>query len=118
MSTISLDSIRQAADAKYGSYDIELPDGTVAKLLNPMRLSETARKALMSIGTDLTETSDDDSETSQVEVFERVITLVCETPAQAKKLLAAVNHDLAMLAEIFSGYGSGTQMGEASASAA
>jgi hypothetical protein len=47
-----------------------------------------------------------------------MIRTVAETPAQADALLDAVGDDLAVLAEIVSGYGKGTQQGEASASAA
>jgi len=113
--SMSLDAIRQAADAKYGSFDIDLPDGTVSKLLNPLRLSEAARTELMNVQSEL---SSDDASVSQVEVFERAITIVCATEGQAERLLSFVGGDLALLAEIFSNYGNGTQVGEASASAA
>lgn len=115
--TVTLDSIRAAADAKYGSFDIELADGTIARLLNPLRLTAEARAELKAVQGALGSSDEDDAEdVDQAEVFERAIRCVAQTPAQADALLNAVGRDLAILAEIFAGYGEGTQAGEASAS--
>jgi len=117
MSAVTLDSIRQAADAKYGSYDIELPDGSVTRLVNPLRLGDKARAELKVVQKNLSESSDADNDLDQVDLFEEAITVVAETKGQATRLLKLVNRDLALLAEIFSAYGENTQVGEASASA-
>ena len=114
---VTLDSIRQAADAKYGSFDIELPDGSVAKLLNPLRLSEQKRAELKAIQGELSSDDEDGEDKDQVDIFERAIRCVAQHDKQADALLSLVNRDLAILAEIFSGYGENTQVGEASASA-
>ena len=67
---------------------------------------------------DLAASGEDDAEdVDQVDLFERAIRVVAETKGQADKLLKLVDRDLAILAEIFSGYGDNTQVGEASASA-
>jgi len=118
--SITLDSIRAAADAKYGSFDIELTDGSVTKLLNPLRLTEQARAELKTVSGQLSAAAEAESteDVDQVALFENAIRVVSETPAQADKLLTAVGGDLAILAEIFAGYGEGTQVGEASASVA
>lgn len=116
--SITLDSIRAAADAKYGSFDIELTDGSVTKLLNPLRLHEDARAELKVVSGLLANSTEDTESVDQVDLFQRAIRCVAETPAQAEALLTAVGRDLAILAEIFAGYGEGTQAGEASASAA
>lgn len=117
MATFTLDSIREAAEKKYGSTDIEMPEG-VCRLLNPLRLPKEKRKALMSIQDRLdTEGKDEDAEeVDQEEVLADAIRLVAEEPEQAERLLAAVGDDMAMLAEIFSTYTGEAQVGEASAS--
>jgi hypothetical protein len=119
--SITLDSIRSAADARYGSYDIELTDDTTVKLLNPLRLSKANRDELTAIQAELDVDTDDAEAVAaldQVAVFQRMIRVVAETPKQADALLGAVGDDLAILAEIVRGYSKGTQQGEASASAA
>ncbi|MEV5136247.1 phage tail assembly protein [Streptomyces syringium] len=110
MASYSLDDIRTAAEAKYGSTDIELGDETI-RLLNPLRLPKATRKELTQLQ-DLMAGEDADQE----ELLSEAIRLVAEHPKAADKLLTAVNGDLAVLAEIFDHYGKGTQVGEASAS--
>ncbi|MFI7315477.1 phage tail assembly protein [Streptomyces venezuelae] len=110
MASYSLDDIRNAAEAKYGSTDIELGGETV-RLLNPLRLTKAARNEL----TALQERLGDDG-ADQEELLSEAIRLVAEHTKAADRLLKAVNGDLAVLAEIFDRYGEGTQAGEASAS--
>lgn len=108
MSTpMTLDDIRAAAEAKYGSLDIQLPDVTV-KLLNPLRMTKKNRDALMAIQTRLGE---DDAD--QEALLKEALNLVAENGPQAKALLKAVGDDLASLAVIFERYVEGTQAGEA-----
>ncbi|MYT31750.1 MULTISPECIES: phage tail assembly protein [unclassified Streptomyces] len=111
MASFSLDDIRNAAEAKYGSTDIEIGGDTV-RLLNPLRLAKDARTKLSALQDHLGTDGAD-----QEELLSEAIRLVAEHPKAAEKLLDAVNGDLAVLAEIFDRYGKGTQAGEASASA-
>lgn len=106
---VTLDSIREAAEAKYGSLDIEVGDKTI-RLLNPLRLPQAKRNALMA----LQEKKDDDS-SDQLETLREMIRLVVDTEANGKALIKAVGDDLAVMAELMSTYGSQTQVGEASA---
>ncbi|MEU6959591.1 phage tail assembly protein [Streptomyces sp. NPDC045456] len=110
MASFSLDDIRAAAEAKYGSTDIELVDDTI-RLLNPLRLPKLSRQKLTQLQ-DLMGGEDADQE----ELLSEAIRLVAETRKAADKLLKAIGGDLALLAEIFDRYGKGTQVGEASAS--
>ncbi|ATI18800.1 tail assembly chaperone [Streptomyces phage Diane] len=110
MATFSLDSIRAAAEAKYGSTDIELGDGFTTRLLNPLRLPKEKRAELLKIQ-DKLDGSDD-----QEAVLAEAIHLVAENETAASKLLEAVGSDLALLAQIFATYSEGAQVGEASAS--
>jgi len=111
MASFTLDQIRAAAEAKYGSTDIELGDGTVAKLLNPLRLSKTNRDALANIGGRF-----EDESLDQAEIFEDALRLAAEKPLQAEKLIEEIGGDLAVLAQVFEDYIAGAQVGEASAS--
>ena len=114
MSTITLDSIRAAAEAKYGSTDIDV-DGATVRLLNPLRLKREARDALMAIQKHL-DIEDETADVDQEGLLGEAIGLIAATPAQATTLLAAIDGDLAVLAMVFNTYLEGTQAGEASAS--
>ncbi|MER5632166.1 phage tail assembly protein [Streptomyces nitrosporeus] len=112
MASYSLDDIRAAAEARYGSTDIEL-GGTVTRLLNPLRLPKAKRDKLASLQDTINENGAD-----QDELFAHAIRLVAESKSAADSLLKEVGGDLAVLAQIFEIYGQSTQAGEASASAA
>ncbi|MDH6462056.1 hypothetical protein M2302_002231 [Micromonospora sp. A200] len=116
MSAFKLDDIRAAAEAKYGSTDIEVGD-TVVRLLNPLRMSKKNRDALVAVQKQLSSSTDEGAEeVDQDELFSEALRVVAETPAQAKVLLTAIGDDLAVKAEIFARYSEGTQVGEASPS--
>ncbi|MFH8414356.1 phage tail assembly protein [Streptomyces collinus] len=111
MAQITLDSIRKAAEAKYGSTDIELGDGFTARLLNPLRLAKEKRAELLKIQDKL-----NGDDVDQEQVLADAIRLVAENEKAADKLLKEIGSDLAVLAQIFETYSNGTQVGEASAS--
>lgn len=114
MSSYTLDDIRAAAEAKYGSTDIAVGETTV-RLLNPLRLSKEKRAALTSMQEDNDNQDDADA---QEKYLSDAIRLVAENEHQANVLLAAIGDDLALLAQIFETYTKSTELGEASASAA
>ena len=101
---ITLKEIRAAADKKYGSFDIELADGTEVQLLNPLRLSAESRAKLEAL---------QDKEDADENTFIETLTALAATPAQAKKLLKEVGDDLAVMAEIIESYSKETEAGEA-----
>lgn len=107
---ITLDDIRAAAEAQYGALEIEV-GGTTVRLLNLLRLSRKNRDALVAVQDKLSADGAD-----QEALLKEAITLVAETPAQARALLKEVGDDLAVLATIFQRYVEGTQAGEASGS--
>ncbi|MGW8630607.1 phage tail assembly protein [Streptomyces sp. NPDC055793] len=113
MAQFTLDNIRAAADAKYGSTDIEVDEKTTVHLLNPLRLPKEKRTKLVA----LQDAMDAEGDVDQEELFSEAIRLVADHPKKAEALLTAVGGDLAVLAQIFETYGKGTQAGEASASA-
>jgi hypothetical protein len=110
LTTYTLDDIRAAAEAKYGSTDITLSDGMV-RLLNPLRMKKANRDALRDVQDKL-----NGEDADQEDLLAEAVTLVAESPAAAKRLLKALDGDLAMLVEVFGRYSEGTQVGEASAS--
>ncbi len=114
--TYSLDDIRTAADAKYGSTDIEVGDITV-RLLNPLRLSEENRKGLMDTQKKMSADNEGEDEPNTIELFHDSLRFVAETDKQADALIEACGRDLAVLAQVFETYGEAAQVGEASASA-
>ncbi|MEU5446884.1 phage tail assembly protein [Streptomyces californicus] len=109
MATFSLDDIRSAADAKYGSTDIQIDDKTTVVLRNPLRLSKTERDELGSLQDKL----DGDEALDQADVLADAIRLVAKDKKIAEKLIEQIDGDLALLAQVFSTYSKGTQAGEA-----
>lgn len=111
MATFTLDDIRAAAEAKYGSTDIDLgPEGTMV-LVNPLRLPKEKRDALEKIQ----EKGEQDG-ADQGDVMREALRLVTSTPKQVETFIALAGDDLAMLATVFASYTDGAQVGEASAS--
>lgn len=110
---VTLDSIRDAAEKKFGSYDIELGEGREVKLLNPLRLTKENRKKLMSFQD---EANDKDNDVDQEDVIEDMLRLIAESEKAADLLIEAVDGDLAVMMQIFDDYGKNTSLGEASAS--
>ncbi|MCM8548823.1 phage tail assembly protein [Streptomyces sp. STCH 565 A] len=109
MATFSLDDIRAAADAKYGSTDIQLDEKTTVVLRNPLRLSKDERDSLAGLQDKL----DGDNDLDQGDVLADAIRLVAKDKKVAEKLIEQVAGDLAVLASIFETYTKGTQAGEA-----
>jgi len=115
---VTLDSIRAAAERKYGTYNIEVEEGVVAKLRNPLRLSKDERKQLKALQDRINdEPAEGEEREDQEDLLAEAIRLVAEHVPTANKLLRQVGDDLAVLAEIFEGYSAGAEVGEASASA-
>ncbi|GGN40157.1 hypothetical protein GCM10010109_68860 [Actinoplanes campanulatus] len=111
VSTFTLDSIREAAEAKYGSTDIELPNGSEVRLVNVLKLKKDKRAALIALQDGMREDGAD-----QEEMINEAFRLVAATPAQAEALIEAIEGDLTVAAELFQRYVKGTQVGEASGS--
>lgn len=109
--SITLDDIRNATAAKYGSYDIDLPQGTL-RLRNPLRLTKAERQSLKDTQSSVpSEGSDEDFD--QEAYLAGFITLVAEDKDLAKFLLAEVGDDLGMLATIMRAYTDQAKLGEA-----
>ncbi|QAY15676.1 tail assembly chaperone [Streptomyces phage TinaBelcher] len=108
MASYTLDDIRSAADAKYGSTDIALDEKTTVHLLNPLRLPKEKRARLVALQDEM---DAEGNEVDQEELLSEAIRLVADHPKKADSLLSAVGGDLAVLAQIFETYGKGTQAG-------
>jgi len=123
MATMTLDFIREAAEKKYGSLDIELDANTTVKLLNPLRLTHAKRTELMAVQKELSAEAEEvdgvkveKPDEDQGLVFDQIFRLICENEIAAEKLIASLGGDLALKAVIFDNYGEATEAGEASAS--
>lgn len=107
--TYSLDDIRNAAEAKYGSTDI---DGV--RLLNPLRLPKTKRDQLRELQDVMSaETPEGEEPADQAEYMRDMLRLVAENPLAVERLIEAIGDDLAVLATVLETYTKGTQAGEA-----
>jgi len=106
MPKVTLASIRDAADKKYGPYIIEDIEGGDVTLMNPLKLSKAKRKKLAEL----------DSEGEVDDKLADTIRLAASA-ADAKRLLAAIGDDLPLLAEIVKAWGATARVGEASPSA-
>ena len=94
--TFTLDDIRTAAEAKYGSTDIQLGDGSTCKLLNPLRLPKDKRTELVA----LQEAQSEDGADTE-ELLAQTLVLVADNAKVANKLIKEIGGDLTVLAEIF-----------------
>lgn len=110
MSNFKLDDIKAAAEAKYGSTTIEIAEGDSVKLLNPLRMTEAKRTALVAASKRL---QDEGEDANQSAAFDEIFMLIAENEIAAQKLIDALGDDLAMKAVVFEMYQEGTQAGEA-----
>lgn len=108
MANFTLDDIRAAAEAKYGSTDIDLGGGEILRLVNPLRLSKEKRDRLTSIQNDL-----DAEDADQGDVMREAIRIVADDGEKAERFLGYVGDDLALLATVFETYSGDAQVGEA-----
>ena len=99
MATFTLDDIRAAAEAKYGSTDIDLGDGQILVMVNPLRLPKHKREALQAV-----QNSAEDEGRDQGDVMREAIRIVAERPEMAERFIGLAGDDLGLLATVFSTY--------------
>lgn len=118
MSTVpvTLDSIRAAAELKYGGYAIAISETETLTLRNPLRMSKADRAALTALQDVANEDDGAAEAVDQEQVLADLIVLVADNKSLAHRFIEAVDGDLAVLSETFSQYGEKVQVGEASAS--
>ena len=116
----TLDDIRAATEAKYGSTDIDLGGGDVVRLLNPLRLPKVRRDRMTELQESFTPKDDapDVTEEQQAETLREILRTVAEGEGPVTRLIDLAGEDLALLMTVFDKYVSGAQVGEASASPA
>lgn len=103
----TLDDLREAADAKYGSFLIHGvgPSGMTVELVNALRLPKEVRDRLNKL--------EEDKSIGAEESIPEILKMIAKTPKQGDALLKALDGDLAIMALIFENYSKGTQAGEA-----
>lgn len=102
--TLSLDTIREAAERKYGSVDLDLGDGNTVSLKNPLRMTKEERNRFQDVLSkydveDEEEQKDSDPIDLFVEAFE-----VAGGPGTAEKLRNVFGEDAALYASLFEAY--------------
>lgn len=108
--SLSLDSIREAADKEYGGLTVELGDGKTVELKNPLRLTKDERKQFENLTS-----SENSKDLSTDEVFEGIWSILAGK-AGAKALNDALGDDAALHATLLKQVTSGVELGEASPS--
>lgn len=106
-SAITLDSIREAAEKKYGSREVELGDGKSISLRNPLRLSKTERDELSDLNIDQFD--------EPVDYFKKAFALVA-SEKESEELAKVLGDDVAFYMALFEEYMGGVELGEASPS--
>lgn len=107
MATLTLDSIRDAADKKYGSTVVDLGDDTV-ELKNPLRLPKDLRERLTNL-----EKADEDGD--PLDYFGELYEVLAGKEG-AEKLLKALGDDIPLHMTLLSSMTEETELGEASPS--
>lgn len=105
---ITLADIRNAADEKYGHTEIDLGDGVVVTLRNPLRLPKEKRDVLIGASDRLKEDGAD-----QFTEIAASLRAAADTEKNADALVEAFDGDLAVALETLSSYLEVTQAGEA-----
>lgn len=119
-STFTLDSIREAAEEKYGATKIDLGVQGVVELRNMIRLSKEERQAFKELKFVKDEDDDTENDIDEQELFDRladVVVLLVGNPERSGALLNAIGVDrVDLLSEIVSKYMEDQSAGKASAS--
>lgn len=107
-SAITLDMIRDAAEKKYGATEVDLGDGKVVHLINPLRISKEKRDEISGLNF---EDFDD-----PIDYFEKAFA-AASTSADAKAIRKALGEDdVTLYVSLFEAYSQGIDLGEASPS--
>lgn len=105
MASVTLASLQLATEAKYGSFDIELSNGQILKLRNPLRMADDERAQFQELAS--TEGGDPKDQ------FVTMITLAADDKDLANKFIGLVGDDVALLATVVEQYTDGVKVGEA-----
>ena len=108
--SLSLSALRSKTDSKYGSVPFDPEDGKgEVELLNILRFPKERRVRFEALLKDL------QGEKAEERVFE-LLELLPLNPADGKRVVKAVDGDLAVAMTLFEDYSDATNVGEASAS--
>lgn len=119
MAKITLADIKNAADRKYGPFEVDLGDGVEVTLLNVLRLPKDKR-AEFTAQQKLLDTAQGAAEQDLDEITAKLCDLlrvIAATPEGAERLIDAMGDDNGVLMELWEQYSEATQPGEASPSA-
>lgn len=117
---ITFDHLRSVADTDYAATEVELPDGFIAVLHNPMRLGKGERNKLRAaLGKFRSDDEDGEDGANGPDVLElgaEVITLASLGSATGKVLIDLIAEDEGLMMTVITTYLKGAQVGEASPS--
>lgn len=107
VAAVTLDSIREAAERKFGNVEIEFGEGRVCVLRSPLRLGKVERDRLSELS-EAGETVED-----AVEQARESIRLVATNRKDADALLRVIGDDVPTLFEVIGAWHAGCEAGEA-----
>lgn len=114
---VTLDDIRAAAEAKYGSYTIQLDSTTSITLRNAMRLPKKERDALGELQKRINDAEDINDIDALIEAVKDALSVIAQEKPLAERLIAEIGDDLPILMQIFAAWSEATMGPEASPSA-
>jgi hypothetical protein len=116
MPSVNLSDIKQAADAKFGDFEITLPSGEIVRFQPALRLPKAKRQELAG-AMNLEERAKIANGDDLYDVYKDIFRITARTPDGFSRLDATVGDDPAVWEELANEYLGGTQAGEASPSA-
>jgi len=112
MPSIKLSDIQDAADAKYGNFEVHLPDGDIATFSPALRLPKE-RRAALSAALDLEARSQANNGDDLYDVYKDIFRISATTAYHFTRLEACVGDDPAVWEQLVNEFIADTQTGEA-----
>lgn len=116
MPSITLSDIKNAADAKFGDFEITLPTGEVVRFQPALRLPKAQRRELAG-ALDIDARAQIANGDDLYDVYKDIFRITARTPEGFTRLDATVGDDPAVWEELANAFLKDTQAGEVSPSA-
>jgi hypothetical protein len=112
MPSIKLSDIQQAADKKFGDFEIHLPDGEIVSFAPALRLPKESRKKL-GAALDIEKRAEVDNGDDLYDVYKDIFRISAKQADGFARLEKAVGDDPAIWAELTAEFMQESQAGEA-----
>jgi Mycobacteriophage tail assembly protein len=112
MPSITLSDIQQAADKKFGDFEIHLPSGDIVSFAPALRLPKESRRKL-AVALDVEKRAEVDNDDDLYDVYKDIFRISQRQADGFDKLAAAVGDDPAVWDELTEEFMKDSQAGEA-----